>query len=136
MVEMNVLRFRRGIKNWKTTYEVYIDFEYTADLEKRLTNITFYQPEINRKIIIPWHILEPYLLNMETATYVEPSGLKIRVIDEGLLISDPHFLNIIVHRDQMNAIRIAARNVRKDISESVERILRESYSRRTTLSRI
>jgi len=32
---MNVLKFKRGYKNWETTYEAELDYEYTANFEKR-----------------------------------------------------------------------------------------------------
>ena len=133
---MNVLRFRRGIKDWKTTYEVNIDFEYTADLEKRLTRITFYRPDLNRSITLPWSIFEPYLNGNEKTTYVDKSGIVIRVIDEGLFISDSRAFSIVVQRDQMTAIRIAANRIKEDISKSVERILREFSYRRSASGRV
>ncbi|HDH41622.1 MAG TPA: hypothetical protein ENG12_04375 [Candidatus Altiarchaeales archaeon] len=122
---MNSLIFRRGYKNWKTTYRVEINFEYTADLEKRLTDVTLHQLDINRSVTIPWSIFRSYLDGDEDGIYADASGLTIRTVDEGILVSDSRFLNILIHRDQMEAIKRAAKNVREDISESVERILRE-----------
>jgi len=121
---MNSLIFRRGYKNWKTTYKVEIDFEYTADLEKRLTDVVLHQLDINHNVTIPWSIFESYLDGEENGIYADASGLTIRTVDEGILVSDSRFLNILIHKDQMEAIKRAAKNVREDISESVERILR------------
>jgi hypothetical protein len=122
---MNSLIFRRGYKDWKTTYKVEIGFEYTADLEKRLTDVTLYLPDVNRSVRINWDIFKSYLNGREDGVYADASGLTIRRVDEGMLISDSRFLKVLVHRDQMDAINRAAKNVREDISESVERILRE-----------
>jgi len=122
---MNSLIFRRGYKDWKTTYKVEINFEYTADLEKRLTDVTLHQLDINRSVTIPWSIFKSYLDGREDSIYADASGLTIRTVDEGVLVSDSRFLNILIHRDQMEAIKRAAKNVKEDISESVERILRE-----------
>ncbi len=121
---MNSLIFRRGYKDWKTTYKIEIGFEYTADLEKKLTDVILSQVNINQSVRIPWSIFRSYLEDREDGIYADASGLTIRAGDEGLLVSDSRFLNILIHRDQMEAIKRAARNVKEDISESVERILR------------
>jgi hypothetical protein len=128
---MNSLIFRRGFKQWKTTYQVEIGFEYTADLEKRLTEVMLSQMDINRSVTIPWDIFQSYLDGGEESVYADASGLVIRTVDDGILVSDSRFLNILVHKDQAEAIKRAAKNVREDISESVDRILKESTTDRT-----
>lgn len=122
---MNSLIFRRGYKNWRTTYKIDIGFEYTADLEKKLTSVTLHQMDIHRSVTIPWNIFESYLTGGEESVYADASGLTIRAVNEGVLVSNSHFLNILIHQDQMEAIKRAARNIQEDISESVDRILRE-----------
>ncbi len=125
---MNKLRFRRGFKHWECTYDVEIDFEYTADLEKKITDIIFYQPQNNQKTRVPWDILRKYLEGSVSRPYINESGLKLEMIGEDLHISNSRFFHITVHEDQRKAICIAAKNVKENISSSVERILQESAS--------
>jgi hypothetical protein len=128
---MNSLIFRRGYKQWKTTYRIEIGFEYTADLEKKLTEVMLSQRDINRSVTVPWNIFKSYLDGGEDGVYADASGLIIKTVDDGILVSDSRFLNILVHKDQMEAIKRAAKNVREDVSESVERILKEFTTNRT-----
>lgn len=127
---MNSLIFRKGFKDWRTTYKVEIGFEYTADLEKKLTNVTLHQIDNNRSVSIPWKILETFLNGGREGIYADAFGLVIRPSGDGILISDSRFLNIHIHEDQMRAIKRAAKNVEEDISESVERILRDFSTHR------
>jgi len=122
---MDVIKFKRGIKNWDTSYNVEIDFEYTADLEKRITEVVFYQPHTNLRVRVPWRVLKGYLDGTTSNVYVDSSGLKLEMVGNDLHISDSRFFHITVHEDQRRAIKIAARNVKERISSSVERILRE-----------
>ncbi|MBN2014894.1 MAG: hypothetical protein JW778_06915 [Candidatus Altiarchaeota archaeon] len=127
---MNSLIFRKGFKDWKTTYRVEIGFEYTADLEKKLTNVILHQIDNNRTVSIPWSVLETFLNGGREGIYADAYGLVIRPIDDGILVSDSRFLKIIIHGDQVEAIKRAAKNVEEDISESVERILRDFSAHR------
>jgi len=120
---MNVLKFRRGYKNWDMSYNVELDFEYTADLKKRITHIILHQLSPPRSVRIPWIIFQPYL-NGKEGVYIDSSGLKIRAINGEIHISDSGFLKIKIHEDQRNAIKLAEKRVRRDISSSVENILK------------
>ncbi len=122
---MNSLIFRKGFKDWNTTYKVEIGFEYTADLEKKLTEVVIHHMDSNRSLTIPWCVFQPYLFDGDKTAYADASGLTIRPVSDGLLVSDSRMLCIHVHGDQLDAIRRTAGNVREEISSSVERILRE-----------
>lgn len=125
MRTLNSLIFRKGFKDWGTTYKVEIGFEYTADLEKRLTEVTLHNLDTNRSLAVPWTIFSTYLSGGEPAIYADSAGLTLRPIEDGILVSDSKMLCIHIHQDQMDAIRRAASNLKEDISSSVERILRE-----------
>ena len=127
-LKMNILRFRRGFKHWECTYTVEIDFEYTADLEKKITEIIFYQPQNNLRVRVLWDVLRKYLEGSVSRPYVNESGLKLEMVKNDLHISNSRFFHIKVHEDQRRAICVAARNVKENISSSVDRILRESVS--------
>jgi len=127
-LKMNVIRFKRGVKHWECTYEVKIDYEYTADLGKKISDIIFYQPQTNLRVRVPWKILKNYLNGDLSTTYVDESGLKLEMDGKDLRISDSRLFHIKVHEDQRKCIHIAAIKVKEDISSSVERILRESAS--------
>lgn len=124
-LKMNVLKFKRGYKDWETTYEVELDFEYTADLEKRITSIIIYRPDIGKKVVIPWRIFELYLNGETESIFADSSGLRIRVVDNELYVTNEHNFRVVIHEDQIEAIKRAARNVVEDVSSSVENILRE-----------
>lgn len=127
---MNVLKFKKGYKDWETTYEVELDFEYTADLEKRITSIILYKPDIGKTVVIPWRIFELYINGETESTFTDLSSLNIRFIDNELYVSNEHGFQVIIHKDQIEAIKIAAKNVEEDISASVENILREFAMKR------
>lgn len=122
---MNVLKFKKGYKDWETTYVVELDFEYTADLEKRITSIIIYRPDIGKKVVIPWQIFELYLKGEIESTFADSSGLRIKLIDDELYVTNEHDFRVVIHGDQIEAIKRAARNVVEDVSSSVENILRE-----------
>ena len=122
---MQVLRFKRGVKHWECTYNVEIDFEYTADLEKKIVEVVFHQPHTNLRLRVPWSILKDYLYGVSTRPYVESSGLRLQYVGNDLHVSDSRFFDVIVHEDQRHAITRAAKNVKENISSSVERILKE-----------
>ncbi len=121
---MNLI-FRKGYKDWKTTYEVEFDFEYTSDLRKTITDVIFYCPELKQKIAIPWHIFEGFLDGKTEGIFANASGLKIKPFNGEIHISNGHFLDLLIHRDQVMAIKVAAMNIIADVSISVENILSE-----------
>ncbi len=123
-LKMNLI-FRKGYKDWETTYEVEFDFEYSSDMKKRITGIILYCHDIKQRIAIPWHIFEEFLAGKTDGIFANPSGLRIKSVNGGLHISNGHFLNLLVHRDQIMAIKTAAKNITEDISTSVENILSE-----------
>lgn len=121
---MNLI-FRKGYKDWETTYEVEFDFEYTPEMKKKITDIIFYCHDLKQKISIPWQIFEEFLLGKPEGIFANSSGLKIRSVNSGIHISNGHFLNLLIHRDQIMAIKAAAKNITEDVSASVENILSE-----------
>lgn len=125
--------FRKGFKEWSTTYKVEIGFEYTADLEKKLTDVTLHNLDTNRSLTVPWGIFSTYLVGGGNTIYADSAGLTIRPAEDGILVSDSKMLCIHVHRDQMDAIRRTASNLKEDISQSVERILKEFTAPRASI---
>jgi len=121
---MNILRFRKGFKNWRTTYNVEFDFGYDADLRKKINCVIFHLPKAGRKLAVPWRIFKGYLYNDSEGTYADSSGLCIRKVVNDLHISDSRFFSLIVQKDQLDAIKIAARRMLENVSVSVENILR------------
>jgi hypothetical protein len=122
---LSSLIFRKGFKEWSTTYKVDIGFEYTADLEKKLTEVTLHHLDTKRSLTVPWSIFSTYLAGGDNAIYADSAGLTIRPAEDGILVSDSRMLCIHIHGDQMDAIKRAASNLKEDISQSVERILKE-----------
>jgi len=128
---MNILRFREGFKNWRTTYNVEFDFGYDANLRKKINCVVFHLPKAGRKLAVPWKILKCYLYNESECSYADPSGLCIERVVNDLYISDSKFFNLIVQKDQLDAIKIAARRMLENVSVSVENILREFTAQRS-----
>ncbi len=119
---MNLLKFRQGYKEWEISYNVELDFEYTADLEKKITHIVLHQLSPKRSVRIPWGIFQPYLCGKE-GVYVDASGLRIKSAAGKIEVSDSRFLNIKIHEDQRKAIMVAEKRAVENISTSVENIL-------------
>lgn len=119
---MKRLKFRKGSRR-ENIYDVDIDFEYTADLEKRVTKAVFHQPKTKFKAKVPWEVLEKYLTGREIRAYADSSGLKIQFNDGNLHITNPPFLHLVVTEKQQQAILSAAYQLKENISSSVERIL-------------
>lgn len=122
---MNLLKFKSRYGKMEYVYEVEIDFEYTSDLEKRITSVILYRPDINRQVTVPWNILKPYLNGKIDGVFANASGLRIHAIDKGIMITDSCFFNLLIHNDHANLIKIAAKKIKENISTSVERILGE-----------
>ncbi len=129
---MNSIVFRKGVKDWEMTYTVEIGFAYTADLEKELTDVILHQVDNNQKISIPWSIFKPYLVIGGSSIYADASGLVIKPVEGGVLVSDSRFLNILIQKDQMEAIKRTAKNIKEDVSKSIEKILKDFSSRRAS----
>jgi hypothetical protein len=127
---MNVLRFKKGYKNWETTYEVELDYEYTASFEKKITSLILYRPDMGRRVAIPWQAFEQFSQPGSEGAFVDSTGLKIRYANGGLDVSNGQNFNVRILSDQAAAIKRAARNVSQDVSCSVENILREYSSQR------
>ena len=120
---MNVLKFDKGFKD--ASYEVELDFEYTADLEKKITSIIIYRPDIGRKVVIPWQIFRLYLRGDNETSFADSSGMRVMLVDKGLYITDRLGFRILICMEHIEAIKHAARNVVEDVSSSVENILKE-----------
>jgi hypothetical protein len=127
---MNVLRFKKGYKNWETTYEVELDYEYSASFEKKITSLILYRPDMGRRVSIPWQAFEQLSQEGSSGAFVDSTGLKIRYANGGLDVSNGQNFNVRILPDQAAAIKRAARNVSQDVSCSVENILREYSSQR------
>jgi hypothetical protein len=122
---MNVLRFTKGYNNWETTYEVELDFEYTENLEKKISSLIIYRQDLGKKAVIPWQVFENYATGQKEGSFADASGLRIGSINGKLSITQGYNFNVIMHEDQIEAIRRAAKNIVEDVSYSVENILKE-----------
>ncbi|MEA3255637.1 MAG: hypothetical protein U9Q22_07360 [Candidatus Altiarchaeota archaeon] len=122
---MNVLKFKKGYSGYETGYEVELDFEYTADLEKRITSIILYRPDIGKKVVIPWQIFKLYLRGETETAFADSSGLRVRLRGKELYITNGQGFHVVIRGDQIEAIKRVARNVVEDVSSSVENILKE-----------
>lgn len=120
---MNVLRFKKGCKNWDTTYEAELDYEYTAEQEKRITSLILFRPDTGKKAVIPWSVFE--MCSQGQSGYTDETGLCVKSTCNGLFVSCGYAFNILIHTDQVAAIKRAAKNLAGNLSFSVENILRE-----------
>ncbi len=127
---MNVLRFKKGYKNWETTYEAELDYEYSASFEKKITSLILYRPDMGRRVSIPWQAFEQFTQPGTDGTYADSAGLKIRYADGRLDVSNGQNFLVRIHADQVAAIKRAAKNISQNVSCSVENILREYSSHR------
>jgi hypothetical protein len=125
---MNVLKFKKGCKNWETTYEAELDFEYTHEQRKRISSLIIHRPDTGRKVAIPWQIFESYANHSNAGVFADQTGLKLGLANDGLEVSCGQSFNVVIHEDQIAAIMRAARNVTEDVSYSVESILMEYSS--------
>ncbi len=125
---MNILRFKQGFKNWKTSYDVEFEFGYDSNLRKRINSVIFYLPKAGRKLTVPWKIFRGYVHSELEPSYVDSTGLCIERVVNGLHISDSKFFNLVIQRDQLEAIGVAARKGLENVSVSVENILKEFIS--------
>jgi hypothetical protein len=127
---MNVLRFKKGYKNWETTYEVELDYEYTASFEKKISSVILYRPDMGRRASIPWQAFQQFSQPGQEGAFVDSAGLKIRYANGGLDVSNGQNFSVHILPDQVAAIKRAARNISQNVSCSVENILREYSSQR------
>ena len=125
---MNVLRFKKGYKNWETTYEAELDYEYSASFEKKITSLILYRQDMGRRVSIPWHAFEQFTQPGTNGTYADSSGLKVRYAEGGLDVSNGLNFLVRIHADQVAAIKRAAKNISQNVSSSVENILMEYSS--------
>ncbi len=98
---METLRFRKGCKNWDTTYEVSLISEYTPDLEKKITHAALFRPETNQNIRIPWGVLEGYLNGEKTPLAGKDLSIKPTAAGLYLMRNGSGFT---MHKDQMRAV--------------------------------
>jgi len=122
---MNVLRFKKGCKKWDTTYEAELDFEYTASQEKKVTALILHIQDLGKRVNIPWDVFELYAEGATVTPYTDASNVKLMHSEGRLYISNGGNLNIVIHEDQIAAIKRAARNIVGDVSYSVENIFRQ-----------
>ncbi|MFH1722722.1 MAG: hypothetical protein ABH950_08990 [Candidatus Altiarchaeota archaeon] len=127
-VEVTIVHFTRGINKWDRNYTAAFRFEYTADLEKRIKSVSFHDEESKRSAVIPWTVLKGFLEDTSIVPYTNISGITLSKVADGLLLSDPHGLNITVHADQKSALRLTAKKVEGDLTADV-RSLREKIIR-------
>ncbi len=125
---MDILRFKEGFKNWKTSYDVEFEFGYDSSLRKRISAIVFHLPKAGKRLAVPWKIFQDYIHNESELSYADSTGLCIKRAVNGLYISDSKFFSLVVQKDQLDAIGIAARRTLENVSVSVENILKEFTS--------
>jgi len=125
---MNILRFKKGFKDWKTSYNVEFEFGYDSDLRKKISFIVFYLPKASKKLAVPWKIFSDYIHNESELSYADSTGLCMKRAVNGLHISDSKFFSLVVQKDQLEAIGIAAHRTLENVSVSVENILKEFTS--------
>lgn len=126
---MKVLRFKKGYKNWDTNFEAELDYEFTAQSVKKVSTLIIKRPELGKRVSIPWNLVEEYVRGERDAPFIDETGTKIKYSDGRLQITGNNF-NLIIHPDQVTAIRVAAVNMVRDVSYSVENILREHSTQR------
>ena len=126
---MRILRFKKGYKNWDTTYEAELDYEYTTQSLKKITTLTVRKPELGRSVEIPWNLVESYIQGERDTPFIDETGIMIKYVQGMFQITGNNF-SLVIQPDQVAAIRIAANNVVRGVSYSVENILRE-YSLQT-----
>lgn len=119
---MNSLKFKRGFKDWDQTYEVKIVPEYTADLEKIITSVEFYDPAKGLKAQIPWNAIEPFLIGRTSVPYFDEKGLNVRVDGTSIIISNSRGLKIKVKEDQAKSIYLTANRMLDDITDAVRKL--------------
>jgi len=122
---MNVLRFKKGYKGWETTYEAELDFEYTSLVEKHVTSLILKRPDLGVSAVIPWQVFEEYTKGENNSVYIDSTGLKMRYLNGQLQVSWKGSFNIVIHADQIEAIKKVAKRVSESVSYSVENILKE-----------
>jgi len=128
---MDILRFKEGFKDWKTSYDVEFEFGYDSDLRKKISFIVFYLPKAGKKLAVPWKIFRDYIHNVSELSYADSTGLCMKRAVNGLYISDSKFFSLVVQKDQLKAIGIAARRTLENVSVSVENILKEFTSNKS-----
>ena len=126
---MNVLRFKKGYKNWDATYEAELDYEYTTQSIKKITTLIVRKPDTGKSFAIPWNVVEEYLQSQRDGSFADETGTKLKYVQGMFQITGSNF-NLIIHPDQIASIRIAAKNVVKGVSHSVENIFREHSTQR------
>jgi hypothetical protein len=126
---MNVLRFKKGYKNWDATYEAELDYEYTTQSIKKITTLIVRKPDTGKSFAIPWNVVEEYLQGHRDSSFVDEAGNKLKYVQGMFQITGSNF-NLIIHPDQIASIRIAAKNIVKGVSHSVENIFREHSTQR------
>lgn len=119
----NILKFKKGFKNWSTTFDVKINCEYTPDLEKSITTIEFHLPRKSDAVTISWHVLEPFLMGT-TTPYTDGRGLDISVEGKTIHIDGKGFV-IRIHEDQAKSILIVCNRLRDDVNPSVQNLKNE-----------
>ncbi len=122
---MNVLRFKKGYKDWETTYDVELDYEYDERLEKKMSSLIICRQDLGKKAVVPWQVFENYATGHMEGTFADASGLRIGRVNGKLSITQGYNFNVVIHQDQIEAIRRAAKNLVEDVSSSVENILKE-----------
>lgn len=121
----DILKFKKGFKDWNTTFTVKINCEYTSELEKVITTIEFYLPEKLKSVIIPWRAFEPFLRG-QTTPYADGTGLDISAKGGSIDVRDGKGFMIEIREDQVNSILIACSRLQEEISPSVQK-LKDDY---------
>ncbi len=117
----DVLRFKKGYKNWNVSFNVKINYEYTSELQKELTTVEITNNSLLNKISIPWYILKPFLMGQKTP-YMDSSGLEINVGGPLIIIRNGLGFEIEIQEDQANSILIACERLQDDISPVIQKL--------------
>ncbi|HDN83262.1 MAG TPA: hypothetical protein ENG50_02735, partial [Candidatus Altiarchaeales archaeon] len=101
----------------RDAFNVIIDYEYTLELEKKITSLLFYVPKTGKCLRVDWKVIEPYLRGKERSLYIREDGLSIKVIANKLVISDSRFTKIIIYPNEMELILRAVEDIKRSVSE-------------------
>ncbi|MFC2154013.1 hypothetical protein ACFLRC_00840 [Candidatus Altiarchaeota archaeon] len=116
---MTILYFRRGINKWDRDYSVAFRYEYTADLDKKVRETIFHDDESKRTAALPWTVLRKFLTGENTIPYTNLPGVTLSKVGDSLLLTDAHGLNITIHKDQIQAIRLTAHRIESEVNPEI-----------------
>jgi len=120
-----LLYFKSGVSSWRQNIKVDFDYEYTADLEKRITHIRLTLPDRNQTLRIPWKTFQQYLDPNNKTPFADAFGFSIQPSQNSLVVSD-NGDELTLHQDQLRAIKHTAEKFQKEVASSIMRIREET----------